>query len=146
VEVNVLIDTVLLMARLALAGVFIVAGLGKLVDRTGSRQAAIDFGVPPVLAAVMAISLPVLELALAVALLPAITAWWAAGGILVLLALFLGGIGINLARGRRPACHCFGQLSSGPIGWKTAARNVVLGAIAGIVVWQGTARRSRNQN
>jgi hypothetical protein len=134
----VLIDIVLLMARLALAGVFIVAGVGKLVDRAGSRQAVIDFGVPAVLATVLGMLLPLVELALAVALLPAVTAWWAAGGILVLLALFLGGIGINVARGRRPACHCFGQLSSGLIGWKTVARNVALSGLAGIVVWQGT--------
>ena len=133
-----LIDTVLLIARLALAGVFSVAGLGKLADRAGSRRALIDFGVPAVLATGLGILLPLMELGLAVALLPAATAWWAAGGILVLLALFVGGIGIHLARGRRPACHCFGQLSSGPIGWKTIARDLVLGALAGSVVWQGT--------
>lgn len=36
----------LLIARLLLAIVFLVAGLTKLVDRKGSRQALIDFGVP----------------------------------------------------------------------------------------------------
>lgn len=38
-------DIVLLLARLLLAVVFVVAGLAKLVDRAGSRQALIDFGV-----------------------------------------------------------------------------------------------------
>ena len=35
---------VLLVARLLLAGVFLVAGLGKLADRAGSRPAIVDFG------------------------------------------------------------------------------------------------------
>ena len=58
-------------------------------------------------------------------------------GALVLLLLFVVGIGINLARGRKPNCHCFGQLYSVPIGWPTLIRNGVLAAIAGFVVWQG---------
>jgi methylamine dehydrogenase accessory protein MauD len=72
-----------------------------------------------------------------VALLPAAWAWWGALGALVLLLLFVAGIGFNLARGRTPECHCFGQLHSEPVGWPTLARNAVLAAIAGFVVWQG---------
>jgi peroxiredoxin len=72
-----------------------------------------------------------------VALLPATWAWWGALGGLVLLLLFVVGIGFNLARGRTPDCHCFGQLHSEPVGWSTLARNGVLAAVAGFVVWQG---------
>jgi uncharacterized membrane protein YphA (DoxX/SURF4 family) len=39
-------DLALLAARLLLAMVFAVAGLAKLTDWPGSRQALIDFGVP----------------------------------------------------------------------------------------------------
>ena len=53
-----------------------------------------------------------------------------------LLVLFVVGISINLARGRKPDCHCFGQLRSAPAGWKTLARNGVLAAVAGFVVWE----------
>ena len=35
---------------------------------------------------------------------------------LVLLLLFVGGISYNVARGRSPDCHCFGQLHSAPAG------------------------------
>jgi peroxiredoxin len=59
-------------------------------------------------------------------------------GALVLLLAFVAGIGANLARGRRPECHCFGQLYSVPAGWKTLARNGVLASVAGFVVWQGS--------
>lgn len=109
----------------------------KLADRTGSRQTLTDFGVPVVFATPLGILLPLAELAVAVALIPASSAWWGALGALVLLLLFVAGIGVNLARGRKPDCHCFGQLHSAPAGWKTLMRNGVLAAVAGFVVWQG---------
>jgi len=131
-------DSVVLLARLLLASVFAVAGLAKLADRDGSRQAMIDFGLPAALATPLGILLPLAELAVALALVPAWSAWWAAVGALTLLVLFVGGIGVNLARGRKPECHCFGQLYSAPAGWKTLVRNGVLALVAGLVVWQGS--------
>lgn len=130
-------DAALLIARLLLALVFVVAGVAKLADRAGSRQAAVDFGVPVSLATPLGILLPLAELAVAAALIPTITAWWGALGAFALLLVFAAGIGINLARGRQPDCHCFGQLHSAPASWSTLARNVVLAAVAGFVLWQG---------
>jgi methylamine dehydrogenase accessory protein MauD len=130
-------DIVLLFARLLLASVFAVAGIAKLVDREGSRQAVVDFGIPARLAAPLGIVLPLTELAVALALIPAATAFWGAVGALALLLLFVAGIGANLARGRRPDCHCFGQLHSAPAGWATLARNGVLAAVAALLVWRG---------
>ena len=127
----------LLIARLVLAGVFALAGVAKLSDLKGSRQAIIDFGVPPVMAAPLGLLLPLAELSVAVTLLPAATAWWGALGALGLLSVFVVGITINLARGRKPDCHCFGQLHSAPAGWKTLARNGILAAVAGFVLWAG---------
>jgi thiol-disulfide isomerase/thioredoxin/uncharacterized membrane protein YphA (DoxX/SURF4 family) len=130
-------DTALLIARLLLALVFTLAGVAKLSDLKGSRQAITDFGVPSSLATPLGILLPLAELAVAATLIPAATAWWGAIGALALLVLFGAGISINLARGRKPDCHCFGQLHSAPAGWKTLARNGVLAAVAGFVLWQG---------
>jgi peroxiredoxin len=130
-------DTVLLLARLLLALVFALAGLAKLADRSGSRQTIVDFGLPSALAGALGLLLPLAELAVALALIPASTALWGALGALALLTLFAAGIGINLARGRKPDCHCFGQLHSAPVGWKTLTRNGALAAVAGFVVWQG---------
>jgi len=127
----------LLAARLLLALVFATAGTAKLTDRDGSRQVVVDFGGPARLAAPLGLLLPLAELAVAAALLAASTAWWGALGALALLSLFIVGISINLARGRKPECHCFGQLHSAPAGWKTLARNGVLAAIAGFVLWAG---------
>ncbi|MDQ3461034.1 MAG: redoxin domain-containing protein [Deinococcota bacterium] len=126
-----------LIARIVLAGVFALSGLAKLIDRKGSRQALRDFGVPGVLAAPLGVLLPLAELALAALLLPGATAWWGALGALGLLAAFTAVIAVNLLRGYRPDCRCFGRLSAGPIGRTTVARNSGLMAIAGVVLWQG---------
>jgi peroxiredoxin len=131
------VTTALMIARLVLVVIFAVAGITKLADRSGSRQAIIDFGLPSSFAAPLGVLLPLAELAVAIALIPASTALWGAIGALTLLLLFIIGIGINLARGRKPDCHCFGQLHSAPAGWKTLARNGALAAVAGFIVWQG---------
>jgi peroxiredoxin/uncharacterized membrane protein YphA (DoxX/SURF4 family) len=127
----------LLFARLLLCLVFLVAGLAKLADLAGSRQAMRDFGVPEKLADLFGLLLPVAELAIAIALLVPITAWWGAIGALGLLLIFVAGIGYNLAQGRTPDCHCFGQLHSAPAGWSTLIRNLVLAGVAGLVVGFG---------
>ncbi len=125
---------VLLFARFLLAVIFVVAGLAKLADRAGSQKALQDFGLPAALAQPLGLLLPLAELAVAVALLLPVTDWWGALGALLLLFLFVGGISYNLARGRTPDCHCFGQLHSAPAGWPTLIRNLVLAAVAGLVV------------
>src|SRR5438105_3140555 len=127
----------LLFARLLLCAVFLVAGLAKLADLAGSRQAMRDFGVTSKLADVFGVLLPLAELAVAVALIFPLTVWWGAVGALVLLLIFVAGIGYNLAQGRTPDCHCFGQLHSAPAGWSTLIRNLVLALIAGLVVGFG---------
>src|SRR5215203_5133906 len=130
-------DAALLISRLLLAAVFSLAGVAKLSDLEGSRKAIIEFGLPAVLASPLALLLPLAELGVGAALIPASSAWWGALGALGLLLLFLVGISLNLARGRKPDCHCFGQLHSAPAGWKTLARNGALAAVAGFVLWAG---------
>jgi peroxiredoxin/uncharacterized membrane protein YphA (DoxX/SURF4 family) len=128
---------VLLVARLLLCTVFLVAGLAKLPDLPGSRQAMRDFGVPEKLADLFGLLLPLAELATAVALLIPLSAWWGAVGALTLLLIFVGGISYNVAHGRTPDCHCFGQLHSAPAGWSTLIRNLLLAGLAGLVVGFG---------
>lgn len=130
-------NLILLIARLLLAGVFAVAGGAKLADPAGSRKSMRDFGVPEALAGLAGVLLPLAELACAIALFPAASAWFGAAGILALLVIFIAGISLTLLRGRRPDCHCFGQMQSKPIGWDLVVRNVVLAGIAGFVVAQG---------
>jgi peroxiredoxin len=132
-----MLEVFLVVARVLLAAVFVAAGLTKLADRRGSRRAIVDFGVPTMLAPAFAVALPLLELGIGIALLPTGSARWGAIGALGLLSVFIIGIGINLARGRKPDCHCFGQIHSTPVGWPTLIRNGFLAATAGFVIWQG---------
>jgi len=96
-----------------------------------------DFGVPAKLADVFGLLLPLAELAVAVALVVPMTAWWGGVAALALLLIFVAGIGYNLAQGRTPDCHCFGQVHSAPAGWSTLIRNLVLAGLAGVVVGFG---------
>ncbi len=54
----------LLVARQQQASVFSVAGLAKIADCAGSRQALIDFGTPAKLATPLAVLLPLAEIRL----------------------------------------------------------------------------------
>jgi len=129
-------DIPLLIARLLLAAVFAASGLAKLTDRNGSRQALVGFGVPASLAVPLGVGLPVIELATAVALVLNATNRWGALVALALLLLFTVAIGVNLIRGHRPNCHCFGRLQPGPIGWATFLRNLMLSVISGLTLCQ----------
>jgi peroxiredoxin len=130
-------DTVLLLARLFLAGVFALSGITKLADLDGSRRAVAGFGVPERIARPAGIALPIAELVLAVLLLPVSTAWWGALGALLLLLGFIAGIGYNLRKGRTPDCHCFGKVHSEPIGPATLVRDGAFAAVAAIIVLFG---------
>jgi thiol-disulfide isomerase/thioredoxin len=126
-----------LAARLVLAAAFFASGAAKIADRAGTNEAAVAFGLPAWLAPPVASALPAVELLVGVALVPASSAalaGWAAFG---LLAAFSGAVTISLARGRRPECHCFGQLTTAPIGWRTLARNAMLAGLAAFIAVAG---------
>jgi thiol-disulfide isomerase/thioredoxin/uncharacterized membrane protein YphA (DoxX/SURF4 family) len=127
----------LLVLRLLLAGVFAVAGVAKLADLAGSRRAVVSFGVPERLAAAAGTGLPLVELAIAVALIVSAAARFGALGALALLSVFVVAIAVAMARGNEADCHCFGQLHSAPVGWWTLARNLVLAAAAAFVAVEG---------
>jgi thiol-disulfide isomerase/thioredoxin len=131
------VDATLLAARLALAAVFGVAGMAKMVDPAGTREALAGFGVPTRLRAPLGTVLPFSELAVAVALVPRASTWWGALGALLLLVLFTVAVARVLGRGERPDCRCFGQLRTAPVGWPTLVRNGVLAAVAGFVAVAG---------
>jgi peroxiredoxin/uncharacterized membrane protein YphA (DoxX/SURF4 family) len=125
----------LLISRLLLAGVFGVAGITKLADIGATRSTIRGFGFPAWFAAPASVVLPATELAVAVLLLPASTAPAAAAGAVGLLAAFLAIVVVSIARGRRPDCHCFGQLRSSTVGWHTVVRNGLLLGVAIFALW-----------
>ncbi|MCC6314079.1 MAG: redoxin domain-containing protein [Thermomicrobiales bacterium] len=132
-------DVVVALARLVLAGIFVVSGVAKLLDLQGSQRAVANFGVPERFAKPIGLLLPIGELALAVMLLPVATTTIGAWLSLLLLLAFIGGISYNLSRGNRPDCHCFGQLSTEPIGASTLVRNGVFALLALFIGISGLA-------
>jgi uncharacterized membrane protein YphA (DoxX/SURF4 family) len=130
-------ESAVLAARLLLAAVFATAAAGKLLDLGGSRRALADFGVPASLTRAGGVLLPLVEIAIAAALLFPSSARWAALATVVLLLAFVVGIATALAQDRTPDCHCFGQIHSAPAGKGTLARNGALALAASIVAWRG---------
>ncbi len=128
---------ILLLLRLGLAVVFAVAAAGKLIDQGRTRETLAEFGVPERMQRPLGLALPVVELAIAAALLPAATAAWAAVGAALLLAVFTAEVSRVLVRGGAVDCNCFGSLGPSRITRWTAARNVVLSLLAGAVALVG---------
>lgn len=130
-------DTIILGARLVLAATFLISSVAKMADKTAFRRALVDFGLPPRAAEPLHLALPIAEIAIALALLGATSSWAAALAALVLLVLFTTAIAINLAKGRTPACHCFGELGDGAVSRRTLMRNALLAILAGLILWRG---------
>ena len=130
-------EIVLLIARVFLALIFALAGFTKAANLARLRRTLVEFGVPEKLAGVAGPSLPFIEILVAVALLPLTTAWWGGVAALALMLVFAAGIGVNLIRGQRPDCNCFGQIHSKPVNWSTFARNLALAAVGAFIVAQG---------
>src|SRR2546429_793690 len=106
----------LLIARLSLAAIFLISAGAKTVDFGGFRRSLSEFGLPRFALQPVAVTIPLVELAIAVGLIAVSTAWVAALLAVTLLIIFTVAIALNMAKGRRPDCRCFGQLSSQPIG------------------------------
>lgn len=117
----------MLALRLALAAVFLISGIAKAATPRATAAAAGDLGVPARWAPATAVLLPALEIAVAGLLVPMPTAMLGSAAGTALLAAFTVLIAVNLSRGRRPSCACFGALSAeAAISGRTLVRNGVL--------------------
>ncbi len=121
---------------LVLAGVFGAAAITKLRALEPFVGVVHNYHlVPEPLERSIAYALPVIELAIAVGvLLPAVRAP-AALAAAILLALFAGAMAINLVRGRRDIdCGCFATVLRQRLSWPLVLRNLLLAALALLVV------------
>lgn len=130
----------IVLVRIALTVVFGLAGVTKLIDQRGTREAVKNFGAPKWLAPALSIVLPFTELAIALGLLFVSTTPASSLAAIIVLTVFVIAISVNLARGRTHDCHCFGQIYSRPLGWPTLVRNLVFAAGAVFVFWQAKAQ------
>jgi len=96
-------------ARLLLGGVFLVAGLLKIPDPAAAVRAVRAYRLlPEALVAPVAFGLPVVEIAVGLALIVGVFVRTAAIASAVLLVVFLAGVGSAWARGLQIDCGCFG--------------------------------------
>lgn len=130
-----------LLARLALAGLFALAAGVKLSDPQSFAFSVKAFEILPDHIAVLAtFVIPWLEALCALLLLLGL---WARPAALLLsgqLLVFIAGIASVLWRGMSVKCGCFGKLDpfcSGPLGWCNIVQNVVLLALALLVLAVG---------
>ena len=105
--------------------VLLYAGVSKFGDRRSFVAGAGALGVPVVVAGIV----PWLEVTIGGALILGVAEPVARFGTLVLLAVFTGLVAVNLLRGNRPACACFGARATTPISWWTVTRNGLLIAL-----------------
>ena len=96
-------------ARLLLGGVFVVAGALKVPDPAAAVRAVRAYRLlPESLVAPVAFGLPVVEIAVGLALIAGVFVRTAAITAAVLLVVFIVGVGSAWARGLQIDCGCFG--------------------------------------
>lgn len=116
-----------IIASRILALVFLASGISKALDRQHTSATLISFGVRKRLVVNVATNLlPASELG--VSLLLANKKSHRVGGMMAtgLIAIFSSVIALNLYRGNKPSCGCFGRISREEIGWQILARNSLL--------------------
>lgn len=131
---------VLSVACLAL--LFAAASLHKLRDLRAFAAIFAAYEVLPGIARLRLTTLvPVLEAAVAAGLLFEVTRGPACVAAMVLLLIYAAAIGINLLRGRRDlACGCGGPDERRPIAAWMIGRNVLLAALAGVILMPWSPR------
>lgn len=111
----------------ALGIIFLASAIPKLRHPGGFILAVLEYQVlPPRLSWFYARLLPPLELLLALLLLSGTAVRLAALGLSLLLLSFIAAIGINLLRGRKMDCHCFGRAAKRPVGWPLLLEDIAL--------------------
>lgn len=134
--------TTALVVRVVLAVVFIVASFEKIKHPDSFANAVYNYQiVPDVAVNLVAIWLPWLELVGGVLLLLGI---WVQGSIVVLsglMVVFLGALGVNLARGLDIHCGCFISDSADPITVLTVFRDSFFLLLGLYLFWLYQIRR-----
>lgn len=137
-------EYVVLAIRLALAGVFIYAGVDKIRDPLQFADTIAAFAIlPAAFINLLALSLPPLEIACGLLLLAPRTRRVAALAVALVSVVFFTALLSALARGLTLDCGCFGTgAPSRPRMWLELALDVVLFAGALSIYLRSTTRVS----
>ena len=132
-------------ARAVVGGVFVVAGALKIPDPAAAVRAVRAYQLlPESLVAPVAFGLPVIEIAVGLALLLGVLVRAAAIASAVLLIVFLVGVGSAWARGLQIDCGCFGnggQVAAGETAYPSEVlRDLALLVAALALAWRPASR------
>lgn len=134
----------LALGRLALAAVFLYAGIMKMSDPSAFGSAIAHFKILPAgLVNLVALGLPPFEILSAILLVVGPWKRLGAFNIFILCVVFLAALVSVAARGIELNCSCFGSAQGEPVG-AAIARDVVLLAVAAIVYWRLVPRGFSN--
>jgi uncharacterized membrane protein YphA (DoxX/SURF4 family) len=123
------------LARLGLSGMFLYAGVLKLLDPAGLAQDVSHYRLlPDAIAPWLALTLPVLEVVTALALLTPRYVRGGAGLCALMLALFAAAMAQAKLRGIDLACGCFGD-DSQQVSAAKVALNVGLAILSLWIAW-----------
>ena len=119
------------MARLAVAGIFLVACIAKIRDPEAFALATLRYRIlPGEFVNLVAIVLPWIELTCGLAVLAAPARLRAAGAFLVagMLAVFTVAISLNLLRGIEASCGCFSTRADAAVsdGWNLVRNGALI--------------------
>jgi uncharacterized membrane protein YphA (DoxX/SURF4 family) len=130
-----------LVCRLALALIFFYAAIEKIIDPQAFAVAIYYYQLMPDFAInLMALTLPMLEMFIALSLLSGIYSRGASLISSLLFLVFATALAIDLARGLDISCGCFGK-SSGTINWLYLIRDLSLCLISLWVLFFDRGRR-----
>lgn len=128
----------LVVLRVGLGGIFIKAGIAKILDRGAFAQSVAAYGLlPGDWVTPFATALPWLEAILGLALVCGLWTRVNALGCAVLLTVFALATAGSMALGRTISCGCFGAAAHGGTGWEIIARDLGMLVAAVIVAWAG---------
>ncbi len=116
------VDGTLSLLALVLAAVFVAAAVAKFRDRAGTTDTMASFRLP--LPGVMAVVVPIIELAIAAVLVISPSAGALAG--VTLLVFFTTFLLLQLRLGVTTPCRCFGSTSQHPLSYADVTRNLGL--------------------
>lgn len=115
------------VCRFVLATIFVLAGTAKLARRREFAEAVRNYQLLPVWASeVVSRSLPPGELIVGVLLLLGVAPVPVAAVAAFCLLAFSVAIAMNLLRGRRIDCGCFGLVADSQLTWSSVGQNALL--------------------
>ena len=129
------------LARLAVAGVFVWAAIPKVLDPGAFAEDISNYHlVPDDAVGWIAMIVPVLELVVAFALITGVESKGAALVAAGMLVAFTAAMGQAMARGIDLSCGCFGSETTTEVGWGPIGRNAAMIAGCAFVLVAPEAR------